>query len=134
LLKKDGKIALILREHTSWMNDHYSLPAGKVEKKESYTQAAIREAKEEAGIDVATKDLKYIHTMHRNEGLEWVDVFFEVTNWQGQPHNAEPHKHGELAWFSLNDLPKNTIPSLKVALEAIQRGELYSEYGFGDKS
>ena len=50
ILRKDGKIAFVLRANTNWMNDHYGLPSGKVENNESYLQAAVREAKEEVAL------------------------------------------------------------------------------------
>ena len=130
LLKKDGKIAMIMRANTSWMNDHWGIPAGKVEKGESYTACAIREAKEEAGVTIEPKDLKFVHVCHRSEGYDWVDVFFEVTDWQGEAHNAEPHMHSQLEWFELKNLPGDTIPSLRYCLEQIADGKLFSEYGW----
>lgn len=132
IIKKDGKIAMLSRENTGWMNGHYGLASGKVEKGESYTAAAIREAKEEIGITLESKHLEQIHTMHRKEeeGNEWVDVYFKATKWIGEPYNAEPDQHGDLAWFDIKELAKNTIPSLRYALEQIEQGKVYSEYGW----
>ncbi len=130
LLKKDGKLAFVLRSNTGWMNGYYGLPSGKVEKGESYTDAAIREAKEEAGIDILAEDLKFAHIMHRREGYDWVDVFFEVTKWKGDPYNAEPHMHSELVWLDPKALPKNTIASVKFALDRVANREKFSEYGW----
>ncbi len=133
LVEKNGRIAFVHRENTSWMNSHYGLPSGKVEKDEDYLSAAVREAKEEIGIDVRIKDLQFVHVMHRHnekEQMNWVDVFFKANHYEGKPYNAEPHLHSELAWFSLDELPGNTIPSVKFALMQIKAGEQFSQYGW----
>jgi 8-oxo-dGTP pyrophosphatase MutT (NUDIX family) len=131
---QEGKVAFVLRSHTKWMNGHYGLPSGKVEKNESYTQAAIREAKEEIGITVAAKDVKHVLTMHRydveSSNPDWVDLYFTVDTWQGEPYNAEPHVHSELAWLDPDKLPTNTISAVKYAFEQIKAGHVYAEYGF----
>lgn len=133
VLRKDGKVAFVLRSNTSWMNGYYGLPSGKVEKGEYYLAAAIREAKEEIGIDVAETDLRHALTVHRveqpdDDANNWVDVYFEVEAFTGEPYNAEPDIHSELAWLDPNDLPANVIPSVKHALEAIAAGKTYTEY------
>lgn len=130
LVRKAGKIAFVLRSNTNWMDNHYGLPSGKIEKDESFSTGAIREALEEIGITIKPKDLRFTHVMHRNEGLDWVDVYFEAMKWQGTPHNAEPHIHSELAWLDPKHLPDNVIPSVKFALEQIIAGKTYSEYGW----
>ncbi len=135
---EEGKIALVLRSNTKWMNGHYGMPSGKVEHAESFSAAAVREAKEEIGIDVAIEDLEHAITVHRysveenndKENMEWVDVYFEVNNYQGEVHNAEPHMHDEVAWFAVDELPDNTIPAVKATLEAWAEGKKYLEYGY----
>lgn len=132
---RDGnKVALLLRgKNVSWMQNYYGLPAGKVEKNEPYLAAAVREAKEEVGVDINQADLKHILTMHRQEpgdDNEWVDLFFEATNWEGELQNAEPHVHDKLEWFDLDELPENTITSVKEALQHIRDGDAYFEYGW----
>lgn len=134
IIEKDNKIVFVLRQNTAWMNGYYGLPAGKVEIGESFLQTAIREAKEETGVDVNEEDLEFVHLSHRslrkeNNG-EWVDVYFKVRDWKGKPHNAEPDLHGELSWFSIDKLPDNLIPSTRFALEEIKKGKQYSNYGF----
>lgn len=61
ILIKDNKILLLRRYNTGFMDGYYSFPAGHVEPNETLTQAMVREAKEEIGIDVNQKDLKLIH-------------------------------------------------------------------------
>ena len=134
LLKKDGKVAFVLRSHTSWMNGYYGLPSGKVEKGEPYLQAAVREAKEEAGVTIKEEDLQPVLTVHRYDSSsnvkDWVDVYFEASQWTGEPHNAEPHKHSELIWMDTANLPKNVIPSVRYSLSEIEAGKHYAEYGW----
>lgn len=137
LVKKDGKFAFVLRSNTTWMNGYYGLPSGKVEKHESFSEAAIREGKEEIGIDVSPRDLKHVLTVHRfsvgNAAQEWVDTYFEIDTWQGDVVNAEPDLHSAVEWFTVGDLPVNVIPSVKSAIEAVSRGEHFSEYGWSER-
>ncbi len=133
LLMKDNKAAFVLRANTSWMNGYYGLASGKVENDESFTQAAIREAKEEVGIDVLPSQLTPVMTCHRREhgdDMTWVDTLFLATEWQGDVINAEPDIHSSVEWFDLAALPDNVIPSLRYMLEQYQSGMTFCEYGW----
>lgn len=130
ILRDGDKVAFVLRENTSWMNGYYGLPSGKVEKRESFSAAAIREAQEEVGVKIAPADLRYALTQHRQGTDEWVDVYFEVEKYEGEPYNAEPQVHSELTWLDINNLPDNVIPNVCQALEAVMAGKQYVEYGW----
>ena len=131
LIEQAGKYAFIMRSNTGWRDGYYALPAGKVEKNESFTQGAIREAAEEVGITILAKDLQSVLICHRVEdGSDWVDNMLIVKQWQGDVINNEPHMHGELAWFALDDLPDNVTPNQRLMLEAYLRGEHYCELGW----
>lgn len=127
IVRKGNKVAFVMRANTSWMNEFYGLPSGKVEKGESYTDAAIRETKEEIGIELTPEDLEMILIVHRNEpssnAAEWVDVFFEAKSWKGEPVNAEPDIHSSLDWLDVDHLPDNVIPSVRYSLEELKKGE-----------
>jgi hypothetical protein len=45
----------------------------------------------------------------------------------------EPEKCDDLEWFDFNDLPKNTIPYVRQAIECFRNRITYSEYGFSKK-
>lgn len=131
IIRKDNKIAFVLRSNTTWMKDYYGLPSGKTEKNESFSAGAIREAEEEIGIHIKPEDLRFVHAMHRHgQDLDWVDAYFETDAWEGEPYNAEPHMHSELAWLDPKNLPKNVIPPVRHAIEQLEMGKVYSEYGW----
>jgi 8-oxo-dGTP pyrophosphatase MutT (NUDIX family) len=135
LRNTQGKIAFLLRRNTSWMSGYYGLPAGKVEKGETFSAAAIREAKEEVGVNVLPTAIEHALTMHRlsDDSMEWVDMFFEVAAWEGTPFNAEPQVHGELVWLGMDELPENVVPNVRFALEQIVLGKHYCEFGWEEQ-
>jgi 8-oxo-dGTP diphosphatase len=135
VLRRNNKIAMILRKNTGWMDDHYSLPAGKGEWFETFSTGAIREAKEESGVDIAKHNLRFVHIAHRHQEdgdkfIDWVDAYFEVDSWEGEPFNAEADSGQSLDWLDLDNLPENIIPPQRQALLHIAKGEFYSEYGW----
>lgn len=133
IFRREGKVAFVLRQHTGWMDGHYGLPAGKIEHDESFIAGAIREAREETGVDLQPKNLEHVLTAHRTgetDGLTWIDIVFEAHDWSGEPRNAEPHKHGALDWLDPAALPDNVIPVGRFYLEQIAAGHHYAEYGW----
>jgi len=132
ILMQDGKVLLLRRFNTGYEDGRYSLPAGHVDAGETFTGAMIREAKEEIGVEVAEQDVRVAHCMHRNGGKdnEWMDIFFIAEKWSGEIVNKEPEKCDDLSWFPLTDLPENTIPCVRQAIECSVNGMTYSEYGF----
>ena len=135
LLRRGDKIAMVLRKNTGWMDGYYGLPAGKLEYHETFSTGAIREALEEAGVTILEESLQFAHVAHRHaekddEFMDWVDVYFEVSSWEGEPHNAEQEKSERLDWLDMNNLPKNIVPPQLDAIKHITKGEKYSEYGW----
>ncbi len=126
-----GEVAFLKRTGDRWMSGHYSLPAGKVEHDESFIACAVREVEEEVGVNIQPQDLEYKAAVHRYtedpQGNNWIDVFFEASNWEGELINAEPEAHSELAWFLPESLPKNTVPNVQEVLKRIRSGETYIE-------
>ncbi len=129
-LKKDGKFLLGKRQNTGWRDAYYQMPAGHVDAGELPSEAAIREAKEEVGVTIAPADLKFVHigfrTKHDETG-DRVDYYFETERWEGEVYNAEPHKCSELVWVSTDLLPENIVPNTRHVIEALARGEVFSE-------
>ena len=132
LLRKKDKILFLLREHTGFMDGTYTLPSGHVEDGENFLTAAIRETKEEVGITVPRNKLRLIYTMHRQAANDIrVDLFFETNEWEGEPVNNEPHKHSEIAWFTLQELATKPVMDYQAAvLQAVLDGKVYSEWGW----
>ncbi len=130
LFVQDGKILLSRRYQTGFEDGNYSLPAGHTEPGETFTQALIREIDEEIGITLAPDNVVVSHVMHRKFGRENIDVFFTAKNWTGIPENKEPEKCDDLAWFPVDNLPNNTIPYIRQAIENSLKGVFYSEHGW----
>lgn len=133
ILIKEGKILLLKRKNTGFEDGNYGLVAGHLDGNETMREGMVREAKEEAGIEINTDDLKMVHVMHRR-GLgpdnERVDFFLTTDVWQGRIQNMEPKKCDDLSWFGLNELPLNIIGYTKQALDCYTSNIFYSEFGW----
>lgn len=131
ILMKDDKILLSRRFNTGYEDGNYSVVAGHLDGNETFLEAMIREAKEEAGIELKVEDLKVVHVMHRkSQPEERIDFFIKANKWQGEPKILEPHKCDDLSWFELTNLPDNIIPYIKQAINCIGSNKFYSEIGW----
>ncbi len=131
ILIKNDKILLLRRFNTGYEDGNYSVIAGHLDGNETFTQAMVREAKEEGDINIKTEDLEVVHVMHRKEpNQERIDFFIMAKTWEGEPKIMESDKCDDLGWFELNNLPKNTIPYIKQAIDNIKDKTFYSQLGF----
>ncbi len=135
VLIKNNKILLLRRYNTGYEDWNYSMVAGHVDKGEGFMDCMIREAKEEAWIEIKRSDLEMVHTMSRNawddfNSNERIDIFFKAKKWQWDLINMEPDKCDDLSWFDLDNLPENIIPCIKQAIEHIKKSSFYSESGW----
>ena len=133
LLLRDGQVLLLRRYNTGYEDGNYSVIAGHVDPGERVTQALIREAAEEAGIQLDEEDVHFVHAIHRQgtDGRVYLDFFFLAEHWQGQVHNCEPSKCDDLQWFPLAALPTNTIPHVRAVLETLHtQTPRFSEHGW----
>ena len=132
LLDIEGRVLLLRRCNTDYENGNYSLVAGKVEADEEVTAAAIREAREEVGIDIQARDVEVAGVMHRmaDDGFVTVPFFLAARTWSDTVVNAEPQHHDALEWRSFDDLPPNVIPYVRQALGNYRQGTRYDSYGW----
>ena len=125
---RENEILLLRRFNTGFRDGEYSVPAGHIDGGETIMEAAVREGREETGVDIAVDDLVFSTVMHRIEDDERVDFFFQVRMWMGDPFNAEPDKCDDLRWFNLDRLPVNTVPYVRQALRNHLTGIPFAEY------
>lgn len=124
------QVLLLRRFNTGYEDGNYSVPAGHLDGDESVKSAAIREANEECGINISVDDVEIVGVMHRRSNDERIDFFLAADTWSGDITNAEPHKCDDLSWYSIDDLPENIIPYVKLALDSYREGQWFMEFGW----
>jgi len=130
-LMKSNEILLLRRFNTGYEDGNYSVIAGHIDGGEDVYTAMIREAKEEAGVDIARENLEIIQVMHRLAAdSERIDYFFRCDKWVGGIRNMEPDKCDELLWADINNPPGNTIGYIRKAIINYKGGIPFSIYGW----
>lgn len=129
-LLRGSRVLLLRRYNTGYEDGCYSVVAGHLDGEEEVKTAAIREAREEAGIEIAPRDLEIVGVMHRRSDDERVDFFVAASRWTGEIANREPDKCDDLAWFELDRLPANMAPYVRRALENYRAGRWFDSFGW----
>ncbi|CAG7579764.1 MAG: putative hydrolase [uncultured marine phage] len=95
LFNDKGEVLCVSRK-----NDHtdFGLPGGKVDDTDkTFKDAAIREVKEETGLDIKKKTMMEIFSMHKDGYMGHT----YLAKWSGDIETDEPH---EIKWGSFKDL------------------------------
>lgn len=91
-------------------------PGGHMEYGETNEAAAIRELKEETGIDTTSQDLilkGVTNDFYKESGKQYITLHFICEHYTGTPQIIEPDKCAEWKWFDLDKLPPNLMLSNK---------------------
>ncbi len=130
LLVRDGEILLLRRHNTGYEDGNYSVIAGHLQGDEEIAAAMIREAREEAGIEIPRSALQVVGVMHNKSDEEYLHFFLDADSWSGEIANMEPQKCDELAWFRLDGLPENVIPYVRKGIANYSRGQWFDSFGW----
>ncbi|HET8924322.1 MAG TPA: NUDIX domain-containing protein [Candidatus Acidoferrum sp.] len=118
ILDHAGRVLLTLRnlppEAGCW-----SIVGGKLDYLETLEQCAVREAREEVGVNVRIDALLCVtdHLLPR-ENQHWVSPAYLGRVSDGEAKNCEPQKTLEVRWFLLSDLPPNLTITARNAIRA----------------
>jgi 8-oxo-dGTP diphosphatase len=125
-----GCVLLLQRHGTGFEDGNYGLPAGHLEPGESVTHAAIRECREEVGIELEPSDLHAIGVTHYTSPTgDGVDFFFSATRWRGVPTACA--ESSAVMWCPLDALPSNIIPFVRRAIQQqLVAGHWFDEDGW----
>ena len=117
----DGRLLLVRQcDSGAW-----ELPGGRVDVGESAVQAAVREAAEEAGLQVVVTGMVGVfsdpgHVIRSRDGevRQQFALVFRARTIGGAPH-ADLHETSEAAWVAVADLPQLLIePPIRIWIAA----------------
>lgn len=113
---RDVAGAFLLVRHT--YRPGWFLPGGGVHKWESFEQCAIREAREEAGVEVTA--LEPLFGLYSNFTAERCDhvALYVASAWRDGPFRRS-FEIAEAGFFPADDLPDDATPAMRRRIEEI---------------
>ncbi|HOY46726.1 MAG TPA: NUDIX domain-containing protein [Candidatus Dojkabacteria bacterium] len=127
LLNKDGRVLFGRRSNTGWQDGKLSLPSGHVDPGELPTESAIRELEEEVDIAIKPEQIQIKHIAYRKDN--YIDFYFLVRDWAGNPIIMEPSKCSELVWVDINITKDEFAPNVLLATKKALNGQgIFSEF------
>ena len=129
-LIRDNTVLLARRANTGFEDSNYGPVGGHLEPGETVIQAAVRECREEIGVELEPTALQVIGVTHYTSPAgDGIDFFFRATRWTGEP--TVTVECDDLRWYPLDALPSNTIQFVRRALEHhLLAGEWFDETGW----
>ena len=95
----NGNILVEDRKDPDWPG--ICFPGGHVEPGESFTEAAVREMREETGLTVLDPRLCGVKQFQTENNARYVVFFYKATQWTGTIQSSD---EGEVFWISKKEL------------------------------
>ena len=121
----EGNILVQDRKNKNWPGLNF--PGGHVEPEESFVSAAIREVKEETGLDIKHPKLCGMKQFqNRSDGSRFFCLFFKTDEFSGEVQSSE---EGEVFWIKRADLCKYVLADgFDDMVEVFEREDLSEIY------
>ncbi|KAJ7943229.1 nudix hydrolase 1 [Quillaja saponaria] len=106
-----GKSVLLGRRRSSVGNSTFALPGGHLEFGESFEECAVREVKEETGLDIEKQELLTVTNniiLGETKSSHYVTIFVRaiLVDSEQVPENLEPSKCDGWDWYEWDNLPE----------------------------
>jgi mutator protein MutT len=124
---ENGEVLLGLRQGSHGAGE-WSFPGGHLDWGETMGTCAIRETKEETGLDVSECELVSVADEMRyivSDDKHYVNIGFKVKYNGGEPRVMEPDKCLEWRWFALDNLPERMLEGTELIIKNFKRGKIY---------
>jgi len=117
MLLKEGKVLLGKRKGSHGAGE-YAFPGGHLEYMESFEQCAMREVREECGLEIYDLKFLYVANLTKYAPKHYVHIGF-VANWQqGEPQVLEPDKTESWGWYELDELPLPIFETCSLSIDS----------------
>lgn len=105
--KKTGRV-LVQERQKSWTG--LSFPGGHVEPGESFVESAVREIKEETGLDIRNlRTCGVIHWVHKTRKDRYIVFLYRTDDFSGKLVDATDE--GRVFWIEPDELKKQKLSS-----------------------
>jgi len=125
LLERKNKIFIMRRSNTGWADGMWTIPSGHIDKGQTAIEAAIIEAREEAGVVILPEHLEFIHAHYVFDA--YANYYFRATHWEGEPSLNEPELCSEVQWCDKVTLPEDMIAHVTHMLTSVAEGDMFSD-------
>ena len=121
-----GRVLMVRQRHEG--RDIWMLPGGGVEDGEDAAQAAVREIREETGLDIAVRRLLWhVEEVSPVRGQRFVNFFLAVVTGGALKLGADPEREGgEQVLAEARFMSKEEVGRLETVYPAYLRDELWS--------
>ena len=124
----NGNILVQNRADKSWPG--LCFPGGHVEANESFTEAAVRETREETGLTIENPQLCGVKQFQTRENARYVVFFYKADRYHGQLTSSD---EGEVFWLSRGKFALHTfVEDFDAMLKVFETDGLNEFYYYRD--
>ena len=116
MIQDNDKVVVINRKSNDWPG--ITFPGGHIENGESFTDAIIREIKEETNLNIYSPQLCGIKDWKEN-GVRYVVLLYKTNHFDGELISSE---EGEIWWEEINNLSK-----LELSLDMMDMIKIFND-------
>lgn len=115
-----GNVLVQDKKGDNWSGINF--PGGHVEPEESFLQCAIREVKEETGLDVCNLHLCGVKQFQNNRDERYIVYYFKTKDFSGEIQSSD---EGNVFWVKRKELfTYNTVEDFEKMVEVFESEEL----------
>jgi ADP-ribose pyrophosphatase YjhB (NUDIX family) len=123
-IRADGYICLVRHTYTPG----WHLPGGGVERGETCQDAAIKEAREEAGLVIRSTDIKLVSVHSNFENFPGDHVMVYITQVWTQTTTTTAHEIAEYGFYDPSSLPEGTTAGTRRRLNELAGAAIQSNW------
>ncbi len=127
MIVKQGKV-LLGKRISSFGSGEYSFLGGHLEYMESFNSCAMREVREECGIEIENIRFLMVSNLKDYAPKHYCHIGL-VADWKsGEPVVLEPDRYESWDWYDIDSLPSPLFKTVDTMIESYKTGKNYYDF------